>query len=99
MSDKDLYLRSVTDKGETGLPENLRLRSIADKEGAPPAYYHGLKVQGVGELALCDVGTSPLRMRKGSTTYGIVLVATDDPNASGVRVQTGAGMKAIRKYT
>jgi len=62
-------------------------------------YYHGLKVQGVGELALCDVGTHPLRIRKGGTTYGIELVATDDPNASVIRIKTGAGIKAIRKYT
>ncbi len=31
MSGKDLYLRSVVDKGETGSSENLRLRSVADK--------------------------------------------------------------------
>lgn len=62
-------------------------------------YYHGLKVQGVGELALCDVGSHPLRFRKGETTYGIELVATDDPNASAIRIKTGAGIKAIRKYT
>lgn len=66
----------------------------------PPAdYYHGLKVQGVGELALCDVGTHPLRIRKGGVTYGIELVATDDPNASAVRIRTPAGVRAIRKYT
>lgn len=67
--------------------------------GAPPTYYHGLKVQGEGELALCDVGSHPLRMRKGGTTCGIELVAIDDPNASRIRVKTGAGIKAIRKYT
>ena len=66
-------------------------------EGA--AYHHGLKVQGVGELALCDVGTNPLRIRKGGTTYGIELVAIDDPNASAVRIKTGTGIEAIRKYT
>jgi len=62
-------------------------------------YYHGLKVQGVGELALCDVGSNSLRIRKGGITYGIELVATDDPNASTIRVKTGVGIKAIRKYT
>jgi len=62
-------------------------------------YYHGLSIQGVGELALCDVGINPLRIRKGGTTYGIELVATDAPNASAVRIKTGAGIKAIRKYT
>lgn len=63
------------------------------------AYYHGLKVQGEGELALCDVGNHPLRIRKGGTTYGIELVAVDDPNASRIRIKTPAGVKAIRKYT
>jgi len=62
-------------------------------------YYHGLKVQGEGELALCDVGSNPLRIRKGDTTYGIELVPTDDPNASAVRIQTSSGTKAIRRYT
>ncbi|GAG83209.1 unnamed protein product, partial [marine sediment metagenome] len=61
MASKDGYLRSDVDRGETPLSKNGRLRSDADKEGAPPAYYHGLKVQGVGELALCDVGTHPLQ--------------------------------------
>jgi len=66
-------------------------------EGA--VYYHGFKVQGVGELALCDVGTNPLRIRKGDVTYGVELVATDDPNASAVRIKTSAGVRAIRKHT
>lgn len=62
-------------------------------------YYHGLKVQSVGELALCDVGSHPLRMRKGGTTYGIELVDTTNGNASAIRIKTSAGIKAIRKYT
>jgi len=62
-------------------------------------YYHGLKVQGVGELALCDVGSHPLRIRQGGTTYGIELVDTSDPNASAIRIKTPGGIKAIRKYT
>ena len=67
----------------------------------PPGvgYYHGLIVQSEGELALCDVGSHPLRIRKGGVTYGIELVAVDDPNASKVRIKTGVGVKAIRKYT
>lgn len=65
----------------------------------PSAYYHGLKVQGEGELALCDVGIHPLRFRKGGTTYGVELVAVDDPNASRIRIKTPTGIKAIRKYT
>ena len=63
------------------------------------AYLHGLKVQGVGELGLCAVGSHPLRIRKGGTTYGIELVDTGDGNASPIRIKTGAGVKALRKYT
>ncbi|MBU0847253.1 hypothetical protein KKH23_08745, partial [Patescibacteria group bacterium] len=63
-----------------------------------PEYYQGLKVQGVGEVALCAVGDSPLRIHKGET-YGIALVATDDPQASAARIRTPAGVKALRKYT
>jgi len=66
---------------------------------AVAGYYHGLKVQGVGELALCDVASNPLRIRKGGITYGIELVETDDPNASAIRIKTPAGIKSIRKYT
>ena len=68
---------------------------------AQPSYYHGLKVQGESaELALCDVGTPfALRIRKGVTTYGIELVATDDANASRIRINTGVGIKALRLYT
>lgn len=62
-------------------------------------YYHGLTVQGVGELALCDVGSHPLRIRKGGTTYGIELVDTTDGNASVVRIRTPLGLRSIRKYT
>lgn len=64
-----------------------------------PAYYHGLKVQGIGELALCDVGNHPLRIRKGGVTYGIELVDISDSNASPLRIKTSAGIKALRKYT
>jgi len=41
--------------------------------------------------------TSPLRIRKGSTTYGIVLVDPSDPMASKIRIKTSSGIKALRK--
>jgi hypothetical protein len=34
MAAEDLYLRSLSDKGEVGNPTNLRLRSAADKTAA-----------------------------------------------------------------
>jgi len=64
-----------------------------------PVYYHGFTVQGVGELALCDVGSHPLRVRNGGVTYGLELVDTSDPNASSVRIKLSSGIKAIREYT
>lgn len=64
-----------------------------------PAYYHGLSVQGEGELALCDAGSNPLRVGKSGVVYGIELVDVSDPNASRIRVRTGSGVKALRKYT
>jgi len=42
--------------------------------------------------------TSPLRIRKGGTTYGIILVPVTDANASKIRIQTSSGIKALRKY-
>jgi len=41
--------------------------------------------------------TSALRIRKGATTYGIVLVDTTDSNASKIRINTSSGIKAIAK--
>ena len=45
MADKDLYLRSLSDKDEVGNPNNLRLRSEADKAGGPPAKIRNLKAK------------------------------------------------------
>ncbi len=42
--------------------------------------------------------TSHLRIYKGSTTYGFVLVNTSGPKASKFRIQTSSGVKALRKY-
>jgi len=89
--------KAATGKSNTTYCSKVEIRVTYTPSGG--TYYHGLKVQGVGELALCDVGTNPLRIRKGSTTYGVELVATDDPNASALRIKTGTGIKAIRKYT
>lgn len=36
-----------------------------------------------------------LRIRKGGTTYGIELVATDDPQASAIRIYDGVAVKAL----
>ncbi len=41
--------------------------------------------------------TYPLRIHKGGTTYGIVLVDPSDPDASKIRIQTSSGIKALKK--
>jgi len=70
---------------------------------APTYVDCGLRIR-TGTLTLaiaCEPAgtlTSPLRIRKGGSTYGIVLVATTDANASPLRIQTSSGVKALRKY-
>jgi hypothetical protein len=41
--------------------------------------------------------TSPLRIRKGANTYGIMLLELGDPCASKVKIKTPTGTKALRK--
>ena len=49
-------------------------------------------------IAVDNVSSSyPLRIHKNGATYGIVLVDVSDPDASKFRIQTSAGMKAIKK--
>jgi hypothetical protein len=45
------------------------------------------------------LSTHKLRIRKGSTTYGIPLVATNDASASPIRIYDGSAVKALAKYT
>lgn len=40
---------------------------------------------------------SPLRLSKNGTNYGIVLTATNAPDASKFRIQTASGVKALQK--
>jgi hypothetical protein len=46
---KDLYLRSLADKNETGYPNNLRLRSDADKIPVLSAKSGGMAAKLVAE--------------------------------------------------
>lgn len=60
-------------------------------------YYDGSQTV---TLAAEPVGTvtSPLRIRKGNTTYGLLLVDPADPQASKIVIQTSAGKKAIKRF-
>lgn len=69
-----------------------------------PVQIPGLRVFNGSVLDLCmvavaDAPTGHLRIRKDDTNYAVYLVATDDENASPVRIQTPAGIKAIRLKT
>ena len=66
---------------------------------AGATYFPGFRVQGEGDLALTDVGTHSLRIRRSGVTRGLELVSTADPNASRIRVRTPSGTMAIRKFT
>jgi hypothetical protein len=67
----------------------------------PPANDIGLRAyDGTGTIKIaCEVGTatSPLRISKNGTTYGILLVATNDTTASKIRIPTSSGVKAVMK--
>jgi len=57
-------------------------------------YYKG----GVIAIGVEALGAShKLRIRKGDTTYGIPLLETTDPNASPIRIYSGAALKALPK--
>ena len=54
---------------------------------------------GVVDIATEPKGTvtSPLRVRKGSTTYGVELVNTTDVNATKIKIRTKTDTKALKK--
>ena len=73
--------------------------------GAFPTQFAGLRyfLGTVKELCLVALGDAPAgpqwRINKGGTDYAVYLVDTTDPNASQVRIETGAGIKAARLKT
>lgn len=99
-----LYLTPVATPATT-----LVLRPVGVSPASTPVFptqYSGLRVRGVSttlDLCLVDTADAPSgdtpRIRKGATTYAVYLVDTSDPLASPVRIETGAGVKAIRLKT
>ena len=79
---------------------------VAEGGGGFPTQIPGLRVYYGGAVrSLCLVavadapaGDTPM-VRKNGTTYAVYLVDTSDPNASSVRIRTGAGTKSIRLLT
>ena len=58
--------------------------------------YNGTKILKI-DCESAGTLTSPLRIRKGETTYGIVLVPTSDANALPIRINTSSEVKALKK--
>ena len=86
----------------------LDLRSLYESTGSFPTQYAGLRCffHGVvNDLCLVATADAPAgmgaqpRINKNGTTYAVYLVETTDPNASPVRINTSAGVKAIRMKT
>lgn len=59
--------------------------------------YSGTEVVAIAAEPLGSL-TSPLRIGKFGSIYGVALVDPGDPNDSGVRIQTNLGIKALRRY-
>jgi hypothetical protein len=97
-----IYLRTLH-----ATPKNIYMASpLATVGGVSfPTQYSGLRyfLGTVRELCLVALGDAPAgdqwRIRKNATDYAVYLVDTTDPNASQVRVQTSAGLKAARLKT
>lgn len=73
-----------------------------------PTQFAGLRTYyggAVRELCLVAEADAPtgmggiIKIDKGGTLYAVYLVETTDPDASPVRVETSAGVKAIREKT
>jgi len=70
-----------------------------------PTQYFGLRYYDGSVFNLCLVATADapagdqIRINKNGTTYAVYIVDTNDPNASNVRVNTSAGIKALRLKT
>lgn len=58
--------------------------------------YNGNETIGISAVPLGTLN-SPLRIAKDGNIYGIVLVEPGDINDSGVRIQTGSGIKTLRR--
>jgi hypothetical protein len=73
--------------------------------GLFPTQFSGLRYQDGSVQELCLVATADgntgnqLRIHKSATTYCVYLVDTTDPDASPIRIQTTAGVKAVRFKT
>ena len=93
--------------GETN-PNDLRLWDPTTvRSGTFPVQYAGLRTWSGSMIELCLVAEvdapsgmgGVLKVRTAAATRVVYLVETTDPNASGVRLRTTTGIKAIRRKT
>lgn len=93
-----------------GTPSTIILRDPTTLSGGAvfPTQFAGLRVFYGGVVrSLCMVATADapagmggqIRIDKNGTTLAVYLVETTDPNASSVRINTSAGVKAVRLLT
>jgi hypothetical protein len=97
---------------QRGLPRPVDLPAYSNATGGDasdigayevqqPAVDIGLRAyDGTATIKIaCESGplTSPLRIGKNGTTYGILLVPPTAVNASKLRIQTASGTKALQK--
>jgi hypothetical protein len=89
-------------------PAVRRLAYAPPATGGMPTQYYGFKVRKNGAtITLCAVAVADapsgmggvVKVRQVGVTRALYLVATNDPNASPVRVRTTTGTKAIRLKT
>lgn len=61
----------------------------------------GLRIHdgsGVQRVAVEPGGASPLKVRRGGQTFGVMLVALNDPDATRVRVRVGGNTRAVKRF-
>ena len=96
-----MFLRTVPSDADL---HDIRLYPKPDTVGFP-TQYAGLRYFNgtVRELCLVAIADAPAgsqwRIRKGGVDYAVYLVVTTDPNASHVRIRTGAGVMSARLKT
>lgn len=82
-------------------PYNIRFIDLTTQVDIGLRVYDGTQIISVGCEPADASGTTPssaLRIRKDTTTYGIILDDSTAPSASKLRIRTGSGTRALRKY-
>lgn len=96
VTDRTVGLKTASDASVDMTFEGMKSRGQRDSQDI------GLRINGnagVAAIATEPSGTlsSPLRVNTADSAYGVVLVAPSDASASGLRIQTASGLKALAK--